>query len=112
MSDFNYMSFCSYHKHVQLLEHCEVLQTKDEHEILQYLSWLLNVTRNLLNHNFMFYFLAVVVCDPPCENGVCVANDICNCTIGYEGDRCTEPTEKSMYIYTSVGSIYNVSWYC
>ena len=62
-----------------------------------YLSWLLNVTLNLLNHNLMFYFFAVVVCDPPCENGICVVNDTCNCTIGYEGKQCSESTEKSMF---------------
>lgn len=32
----------------------------------------------------------MVVCDPPCENGICVANDTCNCTIGYEGERCSD----------------------
>ena len=85
------MSFCSYHKHVQLLEHCEVLQTKDEYNILQLVFVMVAL------HNFMFYYFAVVVCDPPCENGICIANDTCNCTIGYEGDQCAEPTKKSMF---------------
>ena len=70
------------------------------------------LTLKVIHSRIEGYFLAVVVCDPPCENGICVANDTCNCTTGYEGDRCTEPTEKSMFIYTSVGSIYNISWYC
>ena len=35
-------------------------------------------------------FHAPVVCDPLCENGVCVANDTCNCAAGYQGERCTE----------------------
>ena len=34
-----------------------------------------------------------VVCDPPCENGACVANDTCNCADGYEGERCTDRGE-------------------
>ena len=34
-----------------------------------------------------------VVCDPPCENGACVANDTCNCADGYEGERCTDRSE-------------------
>jgi len=34
-----------------------------------------------------------VVCDPPCENGACVANDTCNCADGYEGERCTDQGE-------------------
>ena len=59
----------------------------------------------------MFYFLAVIVCDPPCENGICVANDTCNCTIGYEGDRCAEPTEQRMF--TLQRALFtNVAWYC
>ena len=31
-----------------------------------------------------------VVCDPPCVNGACVANDTCNCATGFQGERCTE----------------------
>ena len=34
-----------------------------------------------------------VECDPPCENGACVANDTCNCADGYEGERCTDQGE-------------------
>ena len=34
-----------------------------------------------------------VVCDPPCENGACVANDTCNCADGYERERCTDRGE-------------------
>ena len=32
-----------------------------------------------------------VVCDPPCENGVCVSNDTCSCSEGYTGEICDEP---------------------
>ena len=57
-----------------------------------------DVTLSILNRSF--YFLAVVVCDPPCENGICVANDTCNCTIGYEGERCSDSTEKSLFTFS------------
>ena len=30
------------------------------------------------------------MCDPPCENGVCVSNDTCSCSEGYMGDICNE----------------------
>ena len=30
------------------------------------------------------------MCDPPCENGICAANNTCNCAAGYQGERCTE----------------------
>jgi len=32
-----------------------------------------------------------VVCDPPCDNGVCVSNDTCSCSEGYTGETCDEP---------------------
>ena len=35
-------------------------------------------------------FSYVVVCDPPCVQGACVANDTCNCMMGYVGERCDE----------------------
>ena len=38
-------------------------------------------------HFLSFY---TVVCNPPCENGACVANDTCSCSAGYEGVRCNE----------------------
>lgn len=34
--------------------------------------------------------LYAVVCDPPCENGVCVQNDSCSCSEGYTGAACSE----------------------
>ena len=43
-------------------------------------------------HFLSFY---TVVCNPPCENGACVANDTCSCSAGYEGVRCNE---TGMYI--------------
>lgn len=33
---------------------------------------------------------SVVSCSPPCENGVCVADDVCSCSGGYTGERCEE----------------------
>ena len=34
----------------------------------------------------------LAVCDPPCENGVCLPNNTCNCAAGFSvEDRCTEP---------------------
>ena len=38
---------------------------------------------------FILYY--VVICDPPCAHGACVANNTCNCAKGYSGARCTEP---------------------
>ena len=31
-----------------------------------------------------------VVCDPPCDNGVCVDTNDCSCAVGYSGEQCTE----------------------
>ncbi len=31
-----------------------------------------------------------VLCDPPCENGACVATNTCSCASGYEGETCSE----------------------
>lgn len=31
-----------------------------------------------------------VSCVPPCENGACVADDVCSCSLGFEGARCSE----------------------
>ena len=39
----------------------------------------------------VYSFLPPVVCNPPCENGACIANDTCNCAAGYQGERCTNP---------------------
>lgn len=33
---------------------------------------------------------AAVSCEPPCENGACVANDVCSCSEGYVGPRCEQ----------------------
>ena len=37
--------------------------------------------------------LCAVVCDPPCDNGACVANDTCACSEGFRGERCSEESE-------------------
>ncbi len=31
-----------------------------------------------------------VICDPPCDKGVCVDTNSCSCAVGYSGERCTE----------------------
>ena len=36
-------------------------------------------------------WIFTVICDPPCIQGACVANDTCNCAEGYIGERCTQP---------------------
>ena len=30
------------------------------------------------------------MCDPPCDNGACIANDTCKCAEGYTGKTCSE----------------------
>ena len=42
---------------------------------------------------------ATVTCDPPCEQGACVANNTCNCAEGYTGERCTELGMHISYSY-------------
>ena len=38
--------------------------------------------------------MPTVVCDPPCQNGVCVQNDTCSCSEGYTGETCDEAVER------------------
>ena len=45
----------------------------------------------MYSYRFGFVCSYIVVCDPRCVQGACVANDTCNCTEGYTGQRCTEP---------------------
>ena len=35
--------------------------------------------------------ISLVVCDPPCENGACVATNTCLCAQGYIGNTCSTP---------------------
>ena len=49
-------------------------------------------------------FLAAVVCDPPCDNGVCVANDTCQCPSGYSGPTCSQP---GTYVYLCTVAHYH-----
>ena len=46
-----------------------------------------------MHHTYCVFspFLAAVVCDPPCDNGVCAANDTCQCPSGYSGPTCSQP---------------------
>ena len=37
--------------------------------------------------------LNAVTCDPPCENGACVANDTCACSEGFTGNQCAQKCE-------------------
>ena len=37
-----------------------------------------------------------VVCNPPCENGACVATDSCLCTEGYIGNTCSTPGIRAL----------------
>ena len=32
--------------------------------------------------------LPAVVCEPACQNGACIANDTCQCSMGYSGTQC------------------------
>ena len=47
------------------------------------------VVRKITVKDFVLY--SAVICEPPCVEGACVANDTCNCIEGYVGERCTEP---------------------
>ena len=46
--------------------------------------------------------LYTVVCNPPCENGACVANDTCSCSAGYVGARCNETGRSFCFARTYV----------
>ena len=41
----------------------------------------------------------VVICNPSCVNGACIANDTCQCGMGYTGQICTEPGEPAIHGY-------------
>ena len=56
----------------------------------------------ILLPNTCMYCTYVVFCDPPCENGPCVANDTCSCPIGYRGDLCEE---KGTYCNSVIFSV-------
>lgn len=43
--------------------------------------------------------VCIVVCDPPCENGVCVANDNCSCSMGFSGETCADKSKHNIIIY-------------
>ena len=65
-------------------------------------------TEQLMWTSVYIHFLSfyTVVCNPPCENGACVANDTCSCSAGYEGERCNETGKYIVAVhvtlYTSV----------
>ena len=42
------------------------------------------------------------MCNPPCENGACVANDTCSCSAGYEGVRCNETGMHSVAVHVTL----------
>ena len=33
-------------------------------------------------------YFSIVVCNPSCVRGACVANDTCECPFGYDGNLC------------------------
>ena len=45
----------------------------------------------MLSHTLSFSSFFPVVCDLPCENGVCVENDTCKCTDAFSGPTCSTP---------------------
>ena len=46
-----------------------------------------------MKHVLMFIVpLLLVICSPKCENGVCLENNTCSCSDGYQGNRCSEPS--------------------
>ena len=54
------------------------------------------------------------MCDPPCDNGACIANDTCKCAEGYTGKSCSEIGRSQIifvlldsYMYTPVLSQIN-----
>ena len=79
---------------------------------------LLLLTENLQNLFFLskvrymhvaYYMgvsLSIVICNPSCVNGACIANDTCQCAMGYTGQICTEPgglmTMHIMYVRSSL----------
>ena len=48
------------------------------------------VTRIIIINLVSLFIPFQVVCDPPCDNGACIANDTCNCAQGYTGETCSE----------------------
>ena len=57
-----------------------------------------------------FFVPTVIVCDPPCENGVCLANNTCNCSEGYSGDTCSDKGEcvdNNHEQHKEIGNLYN-----
>ena len=54
---------------------------------------------------YIHFSLNAVVCNRPCENGACVANDTCACSEGFIGNTCDEIGEPQTHWYT----IYAVS---
>jgi len=64
-------------------------------------------------------FRCLVVCDPLCQNGVCLSNNTCQCSDGFQGERCTIPG-KLMFLWyqrkyywnkkTSKYDLFNTLW--
>lgn len=53
---------------------------------------------------------ATVVCNPQCENGVCIANGTCSCSAGFTGQVCTEKGSSLhvLYIHVFMKTLLNV----
>lgn len=49
-----------------------------------------------------FVFDPKATCDPPCEHaGVCIRNNTCYCSKGYEGETCQYGDVKSLPLFTT-----------
>ena len=60
----------------------------------------------LYRHILTMYLSTERVCDPPCEHGVCSANNECDCTgTGFTGDTCAG---MLLYIFTCL--FYNTAF--
>ena len=53
--------------------------------------------RTKKNYYYKIYF-SIVVCNPSCVRGACVANDTCECQFGYDGNLCQNEGSDSIVI--------------
>ena len=65
------------------------LESSEEIEEI-YISILPSKSITKLMCDAIIHTLKLVICDPPCDFGACVANDTCICSEGYNGSTCSE----------------------
>ncbi len=41
-------------------------------------------------HIYIYIYVSLAACNPPCTNGECVSPDICNFSEGWMGNTCSE----------------------